>query len=320
MMSSGLGRYAMGIGLVVLLARCGGQSAAPNALPQGVVPVVHKAQGGWMKPKANPRHPWLYVSDTANNAVYIYDLDKNGASLIGAITTGLNGPFGMTIDKSGNLYVVNQNPPGNVAIYPPGHTSPSLTLSQGLTVPQGVAVDATGKVYVMNRGSTPGIDVFPAGSSQPSEYITNNLIQNPIQDFFDGSGNLYFSDPNTGVSEIPKGSQQPVSLGLQGLSQATGIALATSGNLYVNDYRPNEPYVTHVYALGRTNAKYNLKGDVAGYYLTSGSLGFRDYIFVPDWFSNRVFVYRDEFRKPYSVVDTPGSNTGASAFKPAGVR
>jgi hypothetical protein len=323
MVRLGFGRYALGVGLaVVLLAGCGGQSGTPGAVPVGN-PVAKQGLSqvrSWMKPKVNPRHPWLYVSDTAANAIYVYNLGKSGATLIGEITTGLNGPFGMAVDKSGYLYVANQGTPGNVTIYPPGKTSPSLTLSQDLTTPQGVAVNSTGDVYVMNRGNTPGIAVYPAGSSQPSGYITSNLIQNPIQDFFDGAGNLYFSDPNSGVSEIPKGSQQqPVSLGLNGLTHAGGIALAPSGNLYVNDYRPNEAYIIHVYALGKTRPKYNLKDNLGGYYLASGSIGFRDYVFVPDWFSDRVFLYRDASKKLYSVIDTPGNNTGGVAFKPAGV-
>lgn len=308
------------IAATAMLPACGGSQTA--TVPQDVSAQsrAHKASGSWMAPKANPHHPWLYVADTAGNTVYVYSFDKSGVSQIGEITAGINGPFGLTIDKDGNLYVANQNSPGDVTIYPPGHTSPVLTLSEGLTTPQGVAVDSAGNVYVTNRANSPGIAVYPPNSSEQSEYITSDLIRNPIQDFFDSNGNLFFSDPQTGVSEIPSGSEEPSSLRLQGLTQATGIALTPSHHLYVNNYRPGKSYVTWVYSLGQTGPKYDLKGNVGAYYMASGTIGLKQFVFAPDWWSNRVFLYRDSFKKPFSVIDTPGSNTGGVAFKPANVR
>ena len=161
-MTPGVGIRALTIGLAVaFLAACGDAQTGSRPVPAGETDSKarsHEMSGSsgvlyatgdgksWMSRKANHDHAWLYVSDTANSVVYIYELAKTGASLIGEITDGLNGPFGLTVDKSGNLYVANQNTPGNVLIYPPGKTSPSLTLSEGLTTPQGVAVDASGNV------------------------------------------------------------------------------------------------------------------------------------------------------------------------------
>jgi hypothetical protein len=133
-------------------------------------------------------------------------------------------------------------------------------------VPQGVVVDGSGNVWITNRGTDPGIAVFPSGEAEPSEYRTNGLIKKPIEDFFDGNGNLYFSEASTGVSEIPRGSEQPTSLGLQGLNQANGVALAPSGNLYVGDYE-NGPHVVRVYALGEEKPKHNLVGNEGSYYI-----------------------------------------------------
>ena len=303
-----------------VVAGCG--PAGPlHAVPAASMPadVSRQCASSWMDGKANRHHPWLYVSDTAGNFITIFSFGKAGETIIGRLTSGLNGPFGMALDKSGNLYVANQNSPGNVVIYKPGQTSPSLTLTAELDTPQGVAVDERGNVYVTNRGSMPGIAVFPPGSTQPSRYITSGLIQNPIEDFFDTFGNLYFSDPDTGVSEIPKGSQQAVSLGLRRLAQATGVALAASGNLYVNNYIPGGSYIARVYSIGSTRPKYRLKQRVAAYYLTTGYIGLRQFVFAPDWSSNRVLIFRDGSKKPFSILTTLGHNTGGVAFKPAGV-
>jgi hypothetical protein len=273
----------------------------------------------WMSAKADYRHPWLYVADTTKSTVYVYDLE-HGATLIGEISTGLDGPFGMTVDGAGNLYVANQNAPGSVVIYAPGKTTPYLSLSQDLYVPQGVAVDSGGNVWITNReygSGQPGIAIFPPGKTEPSAYITNSLIVKPIEDFFDAAGNLYFSDQITGVSEIPQGSQQVVSLGLRDLNHADGVTMGTSGNLYVNDY---PSYVTHVYASGDNEPDRNLKGRVGGYYMADGNIGFRNYAFIADWYSGRVLVYRDNAsNKLFAVIDTPSENTGGVAIKPAGV-
>jgi sugar lactone lactonase YvrE len=265
--------YALCSCLVVApLVGCGGPQP-PSAVaqaPNAAAKTAHRK--AWMSDKANSHNPWLYVADTLDSVIYVYELRKSGAIKIGEITEGLNGPFGEAVDAAGNLYVANQDSPGNVVIYPPGKLSPRLSLSQDLDTPQGVAVDASGNVWITNRGGNPGIAVFPPGETEPSAYITNSLIQKPIEDFFDGAGNLYFSDPSTGVSEIPSGSQDVFSLGLQGLTQATGIALAPSGNLYVGDYE-NGPHVVRVYTLGKIKPKHDLAGKEGSYYIADGNIG-----------------------------------------------
>jgi DNA-binding beta-propeller fold protein YncE len=318
-----INRFPLSVGIAAaFLSGCGGSQTPVGA--SGAMPEVpsSSAKAGhckaWMSAKGDSRNPWLYVADTLDSVIYVYELRKSGAIEIGEITEGLNGPFGEAVDSAGNLYVANQNSPGNVVIYAPGKLSPSLTLSQDLEMPQGVAVDASGDVWITNRGDNPGIAVFPPGKTEPSAYITNALIQKPIEDFFDGAGNLYFSDPSTGVSEIPSGSQRVFSLGLQGLTQATGITLAPSGNLYVGDYK-NGPHVVRVYTLGELRPKHDLAGKEGSYYIADGSIGLSNDIFVGDWASPRVFIYRDGDKHWYSVIDTPGANAGGVAFKPAGV-
>ncbi len=320
---SGFSRHAFSSCVAALLAGCDGSQpriGAPGAMPQTSTITTHAERGkSWLNARANYHHPWLYVADTMNSNIYVYDLGR-GATQIGEISTGLDGPFGMTIDGSGNLYVANQNVPGNVVIYAPGTAKPSLTLSDDLYVPQGVAVDSGGNVWITNReygSGQSGIAVFPPGETTPSAYITSDLIQKPIEDFFDQEGNLYFSDQETGVSEIAHGSQEVISLDLQGLAHADGVILGASGNLYVNDF---PSYATHVYALGRKEPSYNLRDHVAGYYIADGNIGFKNYVFLADWYSGRVFMYRDDgSKKPFATIDTPSENTGGVAFKPAGV-
>jgi len=272
----------------------------------------------------NPKHAWLYVTGETSKAVYIYDLAGFGTHLIGRITKGISQPFGLALDANGTLYVANQHASrgghGYVTVYPPRATTPSLTLSQGLIDPQSVAVAADGDVYVANRGdgSAPaGIAIFPAGTTTMSNYITSDLLQKPIQDFFDAAGDLYISDPITGVSMIPAGSTNPIALGLQGLAQATGIALdPETGDLFVDNY--GNGYELLAYAPGSVAPTRTLAGNKAGYLLTLGRMGKTLYLFDPTFYSNEVYVYKHDAKRPWTILGT-AENADATAFKPAGV-
>jgi len=313
-----------------LLAGCGGSQppiGAPGAMLQSRAIATHADRGGsWMLPEArrDSSKAWLYVDDTVGNAVYIYQLNKHGASQIGKITNGVDAPFASTVDDLGNLYVVNRVISGSVAVYAPGATSPSLVLTQDLTYPQGVAVDGSGDVWVTNRSNSgPGIAVFPPGQNTPMAYITGNLIRYPLEDVFDQEGNLYFADADTGVSEIPAGSQHPISLHLKGLrrNSAVGVALSASGILYVDNYDPSRGhvYTTRVYMIGSPIPKATLKGHVAGYNMAAGDVGAKGAVFIPDWYSGNVYVYKDGRNASFETLKTASEGTGGVAFKPAEV-
>jgi hypothetical protein len=280
---------------------------------------------GWLAPRANARHPWMYVTSGTKSVIAIYDLARFGTPKIGEITQGLNRPSGLAVDAQGTLYAANYNNGaggGTVTIYPAGATSPSLTLSQGLSVPLDVAVDANGDVYVVNRGSPPSIVVFPPGQTTPSRTIISSLIQVPAQVVFDSSRNLYFSDNVTGVSEIPFGSQQPVSLNLQGQGGATGgIALdRKNGNIFVSYiHGPNDVFV---YAPGNQVPLRKLSGvSFQACFLGSGEVRNTEYIFVPDCGSTgNVWVFKHTANNPHSVLTfTAAGGACCIAFKPAGV-
>ncbi len=311
------GKFTISVA-AALLAGCGGSQppiSAPGAITQSRTIAAHVGRGGsWMLPEAMSysHEPWLYVVDLTGDAVYIYALNGSHATQIGEITNGLSSPFGATVDNAGNLYVVNRVAQGSVAIYPPGQTTPSLSLSGDLAFPDSVAVDNGGDVWVTNRGTSsekPGIAVFPSGKTTPSVYITSNLIRYPLEDFFDQQGNAYFCDADTGVSKIPSGTKRPVSLHLQGLRYHNSCAAATlalSSHLYVDNYDPNrnEVYTGIVYLLGNGRPIYHLKGHVAGYYMANGQVKSQTYIFVPDWYSGNVYLYKDGSKQSFAEIDT----------------
>ena len=78
-----------------------------------------------------------------------------GSTTPTATLTGLNNPFALAFDSSGNLYVVNYDNNGNsiVSKFAPGSTTPTATLT-GLNNPFALAFDSSGNLYVANDTAT----------------------------------------------------------------------------------------------------------------------------------------------------------------------
>jgi hypothetical protein len=267
---------------------------------------------------ANPKHPWIYVSGFDSNNVLIYDLSEFGIPQIGAITTGIKGPRDVTLDAGGNLYVANTSG-GNVAIYPPGATTPSMTLTQGLHAPACATVDAQGNVWVMNQGNPASIVVFPPGQTTPSQTITSPLIKSPEQLAFDAKGNAIFGDDKTGVSEIRAGTTTAVSLHLKDLP-----ANATEG--IVIDPHRRSVFVSfgfltnhiNVYLHGHRKPLRSLSAPTAdglagGYFLR------HNVVFIPASQTGTVTAYDEDADTPLGTFVIGTSYTRGAAYKAPGV-
>jgi hypothetical protein len=300
-----------GLVLGTMLSGCNGMSASSTA-PQQALSMSSQLQTA-------KSHPWLYVAGLLGKTIAIYDLAKAGTPEIGSITQGISGPYGIAVDGAGTLYVANENA-GNVTIYPAGAIAPSLTLAQGLTTPFGVAVDTNGDVYVTNPSpGAPDIVVYPAGKTAPSRTISNSSITEPNQLAFDPARNLYICDARTGVWEIPFGSQQPISLNLQGVVRPLAIAIdPRNDDLFVSLFSGAGKVL--VFAPGNQNAIRTLNNGVGADTLTVGELRQVEDVFVPDSKASIVQVYKASQINPTFTINTPGAHYPFGvAFKPAGV-
>jgi hypothetical protein len=300
-----------GAALGIVLTGCGGMNASSIA-PQ-------RPQSLSLTAQSKRSHPWLYVGGLLNNTIAIFDLAAPGSPQIGAITQGISGPYGIAIDGAGTLYVANENA-GDVTIYPAGATAPALTLSQGLTNPFGVAVDTNGDVYVTNpaQGSAE-IVVYAQGQIVPSRTIRSSSLEHPNQLVFDSARNLYICDALTGVWEIPFGSQQLISLNLQGLVRPLAIAInPRNGDLFVSLFSGAGKVL--VFAPGNENAIRTLNNGVGADTLTVGQVRQAEDVFVPDSKASIVHVYKADQINPNFTFNTPGAHYPFGvAFKPAGV-
>ncbi|MGH7813206.1 MAG: SBBP repeat-containing protein [Candidatus Binataceae bacterium] len=224
------------------------------------------------------------VNDGAGpDSVDIYPAGSNGnvapISTITGSNTGLDYPYAIAVDSSGNVYVANCSyscgldltpESDSITVYPAGsngNAAPIATITgsnTGLYAPLGIAVDSSGNVYVANVnddltfGDAGIVTVYPTGSNgnvAPIAAITDAYSENNGGSLaggiaVDSSGNVYVANcgicgsgsvPDS-IDVLPAGSNGNVVPSASiagsntGLSVPTGVALDSSGNIYVLNF------------------------------------------------------------------------------------
>jgi hypothetical protein len=134
-----------------------------------------------------------FISDWDNDVVYIIRGGKLSSTL------HVDGPEGLAVDASHNLYVV-QVAYSQVLIYaPPYNGSPKILSNAGVR-PVGVAVDRNGNVAVTSvpfSGSAGGVVFYAKGATNPTNAIpANGKFSGDFYCAFDKHGNLYLDSEN----------------------------------------------------------------------------------------------------------------------------
>jgi sugar lactone lactonase YvrE len=186
----------------------------------------------------------LYVADYNNNRVLFYPSGNTTASQVygqlGSFSTGtannggvsaasLNGPFGVGLDGSGNLYVADYNN-NRVLFYPSGSTTATNVYGQdgsfttnsahtnahALSNPAAMALDSSGNLYVADKisnrvvqyGSFGNINVCPVGNNTPAPcnytvtlnyYFPSTTTLGAVQVVTQGAANLDFTLASSGT-------------------------------------------------------------------------------------------------------------------------
>ena len=264
----------------------------------------------------------LYVADYDSGTVFLFKND--GYTPDGSITSGISGPWDITLDKSGNLYVANAAG-GNITEYAPGASTPSFTYSYGMNSPRLVSVDRQGNVFEADFTDSYGygkVSEFPQGSNYP---LHSCSVFAPWGVATDSKGDV-FVDYNSSrgfdghIEEFKGGLAgcSPTALGVH-VDKAAGLALDRHNNILIADFSEGRidvippPYSTVArylktgrrgplfIAIDRTNTK--VFASVSGFY--------HSYVFVynyaNDKFLHRLGYGRGRFASPYGVVDAPNA-------------
>lgn len=215
----------------------------------------------------------LFVTQE-DGTVGIYSLKDPKSGPIAKITGLEANQDQMTVDASGNLFVVNNGAYGNyfyVSEFAPPYTGAPTILNTywkgQIFFPVGITADAKGTVYVSSCGTrcyeTAAVYVYPAGATSPTKEITTHGFSNLAGLAGDAKGDLYAVNYNaeTGaadVYEVRAGSSKPKPLHLHALISAgggNGVALDANGDLYVgstglgdyiSEFRPGARYAFKV--------------------------------------------------------------------------
>jgi len=91
----------------------------------------------------------LYVADTHNNRVTIYELDGLTAKLVGELKDGIRGPEGVLAHPNGRIYVGGAWS-GNVVAFEDGKPVAEL---KGLAAPHDLEVLANGDIWLSDSGN-----------------------------------------------------------------------------------------------------------------------------------------------------------------------
>jgi len=162
----------------------------------------------------------------------------------------LNGPFGLTVDAAGNLFIADGDYERIVKVPAGGGVATAVSPApngRGLENPGGVVVDAAGNLFISDLDGDVLIEV-PADGSAPvsSDPIVNGVgLKYPCGMVFDGAGNLYVADvDNARVLEFPVGGGTPVVVNatVNGvpLSYPVTVAMDGADDLFISDEFNNQ--------------------------------------------------------------------------------
>ena len=235
-------------------------------------------------PLPTPLSYTLYTDDAVSGPLYVFNASGSFTQLstfkisYGYTSTTLNGPYGIAIDGSGNVWVadtgdywVEEYSSGGGYLGAIGGCPNSQCAANGqLRAPWGVAFDAKGNIWVTD-GSNNRVEEFSSsgawmltipstcyGTSYPAcaGSSANGSFNTPKGIAFDSSGNMWVADSgNNRIEEFNSSGTyiNSIGAGYNGISGSIGssgidsgqfnapygITIDSSNNIWVADYNNN---------------------------------------------------------------------------------
>ena len=270
----------------------------------------------------------LYVSDIAQNAVFVFDFPAKAFTKIGA-TERLAQPVGIALDARENLYVVEQAKKG-VSVFDREGKKLRFITHASLERPTAVAIDTErGKIYVTDTAHTKSakhtVKIFnPDGAligeiggapgNGPGHFSFPTYIT------LDASGNVYVTDTlNSRVQMFDPDGKYLKSFGSRGdgwgmFERPKGVAVDGFGNVYIADSGWSNVQIFN--AKGQVLLFFGGRGPIPGMLKnpTDVVIDKENQIYVADFLNHRVEMYRlvnttaaDSFLNP--VADKAGATS-----------
>ncbi|MEW6142140.1 MAG: hypothetical protein AB1597_03145 [Chloroflexota bacterium] len=233
-------------------------------------------------------------------------------------------PYGIALDASGNIYVVDTN---NHRIQKFSSNGAFITkwgsLGQGdgqFHTPRGIAIDAVGNVYVASLYSN-FIQKFTSNGVFIAKWSTqgsgDGQVLYPGGVAVDVNGNVYIAD--TGNHRIQKFSSNGTFIakwGIQGSDDGQfrnpyGVAVDATGNIYITDTGNHR--IQKFSSNGNFQAKWGTQGSGDGqfFYLGGVAINSAGNIYVTDINNSRIQVFG--YPVPPSVITGNATNIGTSS-------
>jgi hypothetical protein len=229
-----------------------GPTAGIDSVVLGVSPV----SGNWA---AEANTNWLHLSSAnqtgtgSTNVIFTYDANPGaarsgtlniagqavtvtqaGSSYIAAQTltfldsSGLAVPYGMAVDRVGNVYVACAGDGGAIKKWSPNANTLTTLVSNGLDSPFGLALDAAGNVYIADSGNN-ALKEWIAASS--NVITLSPTLDRPLAVAVDLQSNVYVEENLTDIVERNAATGNVTTL-VSNLYGANGVAVDVAGNVY----------------------------------------------------------------------------------------
>jgi uncharacterized protein (TIGR03437 family) len=237
---------------------------------------------------------------TASGIISIFAGVFNQAGYSGdgfpAKSAQLNHPTGMALDPAGNLYIadelngrIRKVAASGIITTVAGGGAPSVNFGDGgpatsayLSLPMGAALDSAGNLYIVEFSAYGGVrKVTPDGTIMTvagggvtlgdGGPATSAWLYGPSDVAVDGAGNVYIADTlNNRIRKVSNGTITTVAGGGSGgdngpasqaaLSGPMGLAVDTSGNVYIADTKDQRVRVVTPAGTINTIAGNGIKG------------------------------------------------------------
>jgi streptogramin lyase len=180
-------------------------------------------------------------AEGSQNAGCIGVLTNSGTTVGSYGSSYLDGPFGIAIDGTGNVWISNQS--GNSLTELSSSGAPISPFAGytggGLDVPDSIAIDGGGNVWAVNAGNSALSKFSNAGLAlSPSFGFVGGGLARPECLAIDGAGNVWVaSSVGNSLSEFANSGAvlTPSGFTSTGVNEPDGIAIDSSGDIWLTN-------------------------------------------------------------------------------------